>query len=325
MPPLRELQALPATRSPVAMLLAATIVASAWASTQAEDPKASVRSTAFDLAGGTGWSRELGYRSEEIYPLTMASSTGLSMIEVRIDGVRMSLLLDTGSAHGFMVTDSAPSVPYRVLEEVSDRDASGRVRGTSQRILADSMNVLGATFFRVEGDHSDWKLYASDPFPGTVGLDFFLDRRLTIDYSSRRVAVSAAPLPARLDKKRYLVLDLVQPPKDHGHLLYVRAVVNGRPAIVYLDTGYSASWIDPQFSQNLARAERRGGSGALCRGIPLELGGRSFVLDDLREEPIRRGSGLDQPVALVLGNDILSHFLVTIDLRTKKLVLGAGS
>lgn len=312
-------------RSLIAMVLAATIGASAWASTEAEDPKASIRSTAFALSGPGEWSRELGYRSGESYPLTLAPATGLPMVEVKINDVRMSLLLDTGTAHGFMVTDSAPSAHVRVLEEVSDRDANGRVRGTSQRILADSMDVLGARFLDVEGDRSDWKLYASDPFPGTLGLDFFVDRRLTIDYSSRRVAVSAAPLPARIDPKRYLALDLVQPPQGQGHLLYVRATVNGRPAIVYLDTGYSVSWIDPQFSQHLARVERHGGSGVLCRGIPLELAGRSFVLDDLREEPIRRGPGFDQPVALVLGNDILSRFLVTVDLRAKKLVLGARS
>ena len=55
------------------------------------------------------------------------------------------------------------------------------------------------------------------------------------------------------------------------------------------------------------------------QGVPLELGGHRFILDELRESPIDRGTGFDPPVALVLGSDVLSHFIITIDVRAKKL------
>jgi hypothetical protein len=54
---------------------------------------------------------------------------------------------------------------------------------------------------------------------------------------------------------------------------------------------------------------------------PMELGGSTLILDDLRESPIRRGTGFDLPVALTLGGDVLSRFIVTIDIRARKLVL----
>jgi hypothetical protein len=50
----------------------------------------------------------------------------------------------------------------------------------------------------------------------------------------------------------------------------------------------------------------------------------TVVLDDVRESPISRGPGLDLPVALTLGSDVLARFIVTIDLRAKKLVLAAA-
>jgi len=53
----------------------------------------------------------------------------------------------------------------------------------------------------------------------------------------------------------------------------------------------------------------------------MELGGHKFILDDLREYPVRRGTGFGLPVALALGSDVLSRFIVTIDLRVNKLTL----
>jgi predicted aspartyl protease len=267
------------------------------------------------------WQRDLRYREQEIHAITLAPATGTPLVQVSVGGARMALLLDTGTARGFMLTDRAPSVRYHVLEHVVERDASGRPRGQSEAIRVDSLEVLGMTFADVEGTRSDWRMFSSAPFVGTVGLDFFKDRRLTLDYASLTAAVSAAPLPDSLDARHYLVLDLIDPPEGQGHILYVRGVVNGRRAIVHLDTGYSASWVDSAFARWLPRADWPGASYPVRLGAVLDLGGSTFVLDDLREQAIQRGPGLDGPVALSLGSDFLSRFVLTIDLRAKKLVL----
>jgi hypothetical protein len=167
-------------------------------------------------------------------------------------------------------------------------------------------------------------MFSFEPFNGTVGLEFFLDRRLTLDYRSRRVGVTASPLPEKLDRKRYLSIDLVEPPISQGHILYARARVNEREAIVYFDTGHNVSFIDPAFAEGLARVERPGKFKAFRERVPLELAGHTFILDDLRESPIRRGTGFDLPVALALGSDVLSRFVVTIDLRVKKLIFAVA-
>jgi hypothetical protein len=223
-----------------------------------------------------------------------------------------------------VITNQAPPIPHRVEERIEELNADGSHRGESFRIRVETVSILGEVFKNVAASLSDWQMFSSEPFNGTVGLDFFLDRRLTLDYRSRRVGVTASPLPEKLDRKRYLSLDLVEPPKSQGHILYARARVNGREAIVYFDTGYNVSFIDPAFAEGLAGVERPGKFKAFRERVPMELGGHTFILDDLRESQVRRGTGFDLPVALALGSDVLSRCIVTIDIRVKKLILAVA-
>jgi hypothetical protein len=282
--------------------------------------KAGVVSTTLGTTSFEQWMQDLGYQKTQLYPLTL-SAVGCPLVEVEVSGAKVSLMLDTGTARGFVITNAAPAIPHRVEEPSEELNADGSHRGESSSIRVETVSVLGKAFKNVAGSLSDWQMYGSEPFNGTVGLDFFLDRRLTLDYRSRKVGVTASPLPEKLDRKRYLPLDLIEPPKSQGHILYARARVNGREAIVYFDTGHNVSFIDPDFAQGLARVERPGKFKVFREGVPLELGGHTFVLDELRESPVRRGTGFDLPVALVLGSDVLSRFIITIDLRAKTLIL----
>jgi hypothetical protein len=282
--------------------------------------RAAVVSTTLETTSFPQWSRDLGYRETQLYPLTLGA-TGCPLIEVDVAGVKVPLILDSGTARGFVITTSAPAIPHRVEERSEELNPDGSHRGESWSIRVETVSVLGQVFKNVAGRLSDWRTFSSEPFNGTVGLDFFLDRRLTLDYRSGKVGVTASPLPEKLDRKRYLYIDLIEPPKSQGRILYARARVNGRDAIVHFDTGHNVSFIDPDFAQGLARVERPGKFKVFREQVPLELGGQPFLLDELRESPIRRGTGFDLPVALTLGSDVLSHFIVTIDIRAKKLIL----
>jgi hypothetical protein len=285
--------------------------------------KAAVVSTGLESTSFRRWSHDLGYRKTQLYPLTFGAA-GCPFVDVDISGVKLPLMLDTGTARGMLITTSAPSIPYRVEKRIEELNADGSHRGESFLIRVEKVSVLGQVFEDVKGSLSDWHMFSSEPFSGTVGLDFFLDRRLTLDYRSRTVGVTTSPLPEKLDRKRYLSVDLVEPPKSQGHILYVRAKVKGREAIVYFDTGYNVSFIDPAFAEGLALVERPGKFKAFRERVPMELGGQTFILDDLRESPVRRGAGFDFPVALALGSDVLDRFIVTIDIRAKKVILAVA-
>ena len=299
------------------------ILLSCASSAAAQVFKAAVVSTTLQTTSFPQWSRELGYQKTQLYPLILAAS-GCPFVEVGVSGIKVSLMLDSGTASGLMITTTAPRIPHRVEERVEELNADGTHRGESFRIRIETVSVLGEIFKDVTGSLSDWQIFSSAPFHGTVGLDFFLNRRLTLDYRARKVGATASPLPARLDRKRYVSVDLVAPPKSQGHILYGRARVNGREAMVYFDTGYNVSFIDPAFAEGLPRIERPGRFKVFREKVPLELGGHTFILDELREDLIRRGAGFDLPVALTLGSDFLSRFIVTIDIRAKKLILALG-
>jgi len=285
--------------------------------------KAAVVSTTLESTSFRRWSQDLGYQETQLYPLTLGAS-GCPFVGLDVSGIKLPLMLDSGTARGFVITNQAPSIPHRVEERIEELNADGSHRGESFRIRVETVSVLGEVFKNVAASLSDWQMFSSEPFNGTVGLDFFLDRRLTLDYQSRRVGVTASPLPEKLDRKRYLSADLVEPPKSQGHILYARARVNGREAIVYFDTGYNVSFIDPAFAEGLPRVERLGKFKVFRERVPMELGGHTFVLDDLRESQVRRGTGFDLPVALALGSDVLSRCIVTIDIRAKKLILAVA-
>ncbi len=98
--------------------------------------------------------------------------------------------------------------------------------------------------------------------------------------------------------------------------------MSGRDVLVYFDTGYNVSFIDPQFVEGLARIVRPGTRFNVFRErVPLQLDGHTFVLNELREDTIKRGTGFELPVALLLGSDVLSNFIITIDVRARKLIV----
>lgn len=283
--------------------------------------KASVISTTVEGTTLQQWLKDLRYDREQLYPLRF-TTVGCPLVEVDISGIKLPLLLDSGTAHGFTITDYAPPVPHRVEGREEELNADGSHRGESFRIAVDRMSVLGQAFENVSGTLSDWRMFSSEPFNGALGLDFFSDRRLTLDYASAKVAVSTLPLPERLDHKRYAYLDLIDAPKSQGSILYARGSVSGHDVLVYFDTGYNVSFIDPQYAGEFVRIVRPGMRFSVFReGVQLQLGGHTFVLNELREDAIKRGSGFELPVALVLGSDVLSQFITTVDVRTKKLVI----
>lgn len=302
------------------MRVVALVVLSDTSLATAQTIKATVTSTSLEPTKFSQWADDLGYQQAQIFPLTIAAS-GCPFVAVDVSGVQVSLMLDSGTASGLVITNSAPPVSHVVEGRDEQLNADGSHRGESLRIRVKTVSVLGEDFKDVLGSLTDWRMFASEPFNGTVGLDFFLDRRLTLDYRSRKVGASTTPLPEKLDQKRYLSVDLIDPPGSQGHILYARAKVNGHEAIVYFDTGYNISFISPDFVNGLTRVERPGKFRVFRERVPLELGGHSFILDELRESPISRGTGFDLPVALVLGSDVLSHFIVTIDIPAKKLAL----
>ncbi|HEX9423186.1 MAG TPA: hypothetical protein VF899_08085 [Pyrinomonadaceae bacterium] len=169
--------------TPFLMLTNVAIVLSCAPSAAGQTVKATVVSTTLEATTFPQWSQDLGYHRNQLYPLIL-DALGLPFVEVDISDVKLSLMLDSGTARGFVITNHAPSVPHRVEERTEELNADGSHRGESFRIRVERISVLGKVFRNVAGSLSDWRMFSSEPFNGTVGLDFFLDRRLARSLSS---------------------------------------------------------------------------------------------------------------------------------------------
>ena len=117
--------------------------------------KAAVVSTTLETTSFPQWSRDLGYQKNQLYPLTLAPS-GCPFVDVGVSGVKVSVILDTGTARGFMITNTAPPIPHRIEERVEEFYADGTHHGESFRIRVETVSVLGEVFKNVAGNLSDW-------------------------------------------------------------------------------------------------------------------------------------------------------------------------
>jgi hypothetical protein len=98
-------------------------------------------------------------------------------------------MLDSGTARGFMITNNARSIPHRVEGRNEERNAGGSHRGESFRVSVTRLSSLEKSLGMSRAP-SPTGMFSSEPFDGTVGLDFFQNRRLTLDYRSGRTAAT---------------------------------------------------------------------------------------------------------------------------------------
>ena len=90
--------------------------------------KAAVVSTTLESTSFRRWSHDLGYRETQLYPLTLGAS-GCPFVEVDVSGIKLPLMLDSGTARGIVITNQAPSIPHRVEERIEELNADGSHRG----------------------------------------------------------------------------------------------------------------------------------------------------------------------------------------------------
>lgn len=116
----------------------------------------------------------------------------------------------------------------------------------------------------------------------------------------------------------------------HYRGIFIHAIVNGKPAVLLVDTGASNTWLDADAAGvhrvTLMRSRFRQDVGFDVKGVrkqaTIDIGtsraSERFRVADLDALSSRYG----RPVDGVLGQDLLGRFTrVTIDYRTKRMVM----
>lgn len=255
---------------------------------------------------------------------------GLATIELEIAGKVEKFTLDTGSREGL-------HLPKAIMDKVENLKLTGEKRYSldltgkefsNDRFVIEQLNVKGMIFRDVAGvEYEDWGLSLSDSDDDiklerpVLGLGFFKDYRLIIDYSQKVLIVE--------DKKQIPILDNLDKWINLPFLLKEEGVIiqMNYQSNVYdlcLDTGASVSMITAKVLPNnvilqpcsiiYPDIEMKD-----CNLVFLEV---ENIKSDLKVHALVYGQFPEKfEVDGLLGKNFLEQFLVLIDLKSEQLML----
>lgn len=269
---------------------------------------------------GADWMEYLDYRENEVYPIKLQINF-IPLVQVKVNSSPLWVKFDIGCSEGFSLTTAVETqIEYKIKGTTTERWPDGSYRGESKIVTIDSLQIFGDEYSCVETSLSDWRIFSTLKFNGLLGLGYFKDKRVTINYKTKKIGITERPLVYDSLKRRSGgIASLLDPPFSQRDLIYVLGKANGQTAVIYLDTGSSASFIDPDFLGD--REVFQGKRGPMVRKTLVSIGGLEFHVPEMRVQEQERGVHFAYPVAAKIGSDVLKEFLLTIDKITNRIIL----
>jgi hypothetical protein len=266
------------------------------------------------------WRKKLDYRQDELYPIKIQINS-IPLVEVKVNGSPLWVKFDTGCSPGFSLTSAVENtIEHKVTGKSTQRNPDGSYRGETTLATIASLEVFGAIYAPVKTSFSDWRIFSTLKFSGLLGLKYFNNKRVTIDYKQRIIGITDRPLVYNsLEECKGAGVPLLEATGGQADLIYVVAQLRGQPIVIYLDTGSSASFIDPSMLD--ASEIKKGKRFLFAENIEMSIGGLPFAVKQLRVQEQRRGVSFEYPQTIKLGSDVIRDFLITIDKITDTLFL----
>ncbi len=266
------------------------------------------------------WTEKWDYRPDELHSIKLQTNS-IPLVEVKVNGSPLWVIFDTGCSTGFSLTSAVEGkIAHQVTGKSKERNPDGSYRGETTLATIASLEVFGAKYASVETSFSDWRIFSTLKFNGLLGLRYFKNKRLTIDYQSKIIGISSKPLVYRASEDFPMaVVPLLQASGSQADLVYVLGKVKNSPTVIYLDTGSSASFIDPSIWD--ASETKKDKKHLLAENVEMSIGGFSFTVKRLRVQEQRRGVSFEYPQTVKLGSDVIKDFLITIDKIANRLIL----
>jgi len=249
-----------------------------------------------------GWRESFEYSQGDIHTIEVGEF-GFPYISVTIGEGSTMLPFDTGNMVGISVSSALFERLELATVDTYDRlDSKGEVIASLRVGQPQNVALLGL-------DIGSQRIYEFDhpSLSGLVGPGFLKDVRFTLDYESRRMAISNTPLPESIPG--YRRIPLVRSGR-HPALILVKGSVNGREILIEVDTGKSRSVIHPGLATEM-KLER---SADEIRIDELRIGDLSFDVPNAK--PVDQTAidpELPEPILAGIGSDLLSQFVWTVD------------
>lgn len=274
------------------------------------------------LSADKTWIVDFGYDKNEIHKLSFNRRGVRSCpeIPVKIGNSDYEMGFDTGCGVGLFFTNvMEDKMDYQLMERIEELNRDGTHRGWGKRIQIDRITVYGREYKHINTSISDWNLYSSQKFNGTIGLAFFQSRIITLDYKGHKIAIGNRPIDYSKISAQYIVLPLYKSSgKNQENLPFFEAEYNGKPIMVYLDTGKNYSYVNASKAiYSMADKPTK------LVDIPLKIGSMEIILSDVAEvNNLAQADGLPYPTGIELNSDQIwkCNLLVTFDLIEHKII-----
>ncbi len=269
------------------------------------------------------WVHDLGFAQEEVHPLTFhfTGERSCPQVVIAAGNKEYNIIFDTGCSIGLLLTDLVEDkIPHTLLSQVESVNMDGSHRGWMKKIRIDEISVYQAAYEDIEAAIADWKMISSAEFNGNIGLAYFKNKAIALDYLGGKIAVSNRPIDyTKLDDTKYTVLPLLHS-TDNGlwDLPFFQAEWNGESVMVFLDTGKNYSFV-----QNPDCSFSSVGPPAGFTDISIKIGKMVLALKDMAQiNDMSQAEGLPYPLRIELNSDqiIKNKLFVTLDLISQKII-----
>jgi hypothetical protein len=268
----------------------------------------------------TDWAERLDYRQDELYPIKVQINF-IPLVEVKVNDSPLWVKFDTGCSTGFSLTSAVEDkVEHKVTGKSTARNPDGSYRGETKLATIASLEVFGDRYAPVKTSFTDWRIFSTLKFNGLLGLGYFKGKRVTLDYKKKEIGITDRPfVDATVKNFSGAAIPLLEAAGSQADLIYVLGQVRGRPTVIYLDTGSSASFIDPSMLETTEI--KKGQKHLLAENIEMSIGDLSFNVKQFRVQEQRRGVNFEYPQTVKLGSDVIKNFLITVDRISGRLLI----
>jgi hypothetical protein len=268
----------------------------------------------------TNWAERLDYKPDEVFPIKLQLNS-IPLVEVKVNGTPLWVIFDTGCSTGFSLTSAVEEkIEHKITGKSKELNPDGSYRGEKKLATIASLEVFGTKYASVKTSFTDWKIFSTLKFNGLLGLKYFENKRVTLDYKNKKIGITDRPLVyATAETFSDAAVPLLEALGSQADLIYVLGKIENHPTVIYLDTGSSASFIDPSMvdASEIIQGKRH----SIVENVRMSIGNFSFTVNQLRVQEQRRGVNFEYPQTVKLGSDVIRDFLITIDKITGTMLL----
>lgn len=260
------------------------------------------------------WQGDFSYEENQIYDLSFSLFSPCPSIPIKIGDKTVELIFDSGNGVGLTLTTALENkVDYEIIGKTTELNSDGTYRGTGKSILLKNITVFDEKYTDIISSLVDWRIYSSLKINGMIGLAYFDNKVVTLDYMNKKIAISNKALDyGKLINDKYTVLPLIRSEiNKQQDLLFFEGEVNGKKSTIYLDTGSSRSFYNFDDTQEK---------------IELKLDDKvyTFHTNKLVYDKIGFQNEFRYPLSFAINSDLLkaNHFVITIDHIQNNLIIG---